>query len=116
MPHYDLARKMRRQLTEPEFLLWDRLKTRGDGVTFRRQHALGNYILDFYCKKARLCVEVDGAHHWDDKRIEKDKTRDEWLRSQGIEVYRIPASNVYADADEVADGIVLLAMSRMPRG
>ena len=114
MPRYELARKLRRQLTPPEFLLWDRLKTRGPGqLVFHRQYAMGDYILDFYCKRAKLCVEVDGHHHTQDDRIAKDAVRDAWLRSRGIEVYRIPAGDVFEDADEAADGIILLAEERL---
>ncbi|WP_083811515.1 endonuclease domain-containing protein [Asticcacaulis biprosthecium] len=71
-----LAKEMRRELTTPEFLLWDRLKHRdGDGIAFRRQHPKGPYILDFYCHKVKLYVEVDGALHDSDR----DERRDRWL-------------------------------------
>ena len=105
---------MRKALTGPEFLLWERLKLRlADGLVFKRQHALGPYILDFYCFRARLVVEVDGAVHGEDAQAAKDAARDAWLRGQGLEVYRIPAAEVYNDVDGVADGVRLLAVERM---
>lgn len=104
---------MRKALTGPEWLLWERLKPRrADGLVFRRQHALGAYILDFYCFKARLVVEVDGAIHGEDARAAKDAVRDTWLRGQGLEVYRIPAAEVYRDVEGVAEGVWLQAIDR----
>ncbi len=85
-PKYALARKIRRQLTAPEYILWDRLKVRDkDNPIFRRQYALGQYILDFYCVRAKLAVEVDGSHHYEDDRIQSDNRRDAWLGERGIE-------------------------------
>lgn len=104
---------MRKALTGPEYLLWERLKSRvDDGLVFRRQHPLGPYILDFYCFKARLVVEVDGALHGEDPQAAKDAARDHWLREQGLEIYRIPAAEVYRDVDGIAEGVRLLAIDR----
>ena len=115
-PKYTLARSMRRKLTPPEYLLWERLKTRDkDAPIFRRQYALGSYILDFYCVRARLAVEVDGAHHYEDEEIESDARRDAWLAERGIEVYRIPAGDVFADADSAADGTIRVALERLEK-
>lgn len=110
-----LARQMRKVLTTPEWLLWERLKHRTEGLIFKRQFAIGPYILDFYCFKARLAVEVDGTLHSLDDRAEKDETRDAWLHSQGLEVCRLAAADVYRDADGVADGVRLLALERAAR-
>ena len=104
------ARSMRKAMTEPEVMLWTRLRGRGGGrPTFRRQHPVGSFILDFDCLAARLAVEVDGATHWDDDAQGRDAGRDRWLRSQGISVMRIPASSIYHDLADVADGVLLLA-------
>ncbi|WP_303830793.1 endonuclease domain-containing protein [Asticcacaulis taihuensis] len=108
-----LARQMRKALTGPEWLLWERLKRRlDDGLIFKRQHAFGPYILDFYCFRARLAIEVDGATHGEDAAILKDAQRDAYLRGEGLEVYRLPAAEVYRDVKAVADGIRLLALER----
>jgi very-short-patch-repair endonuclease len=108
-----LARHMRKRLTGPEYLLWERLKLRlDDGLVFKRQHAFGAYILDFYCFKARLVIEVDGAVHGEEARAQKDAIREMWLHAQGLEVYRLPASEVYRDPDAAADGVKLLAFER----
>jgi very-short-patch-repair endonuclease len=107
-----LARQMRRKLTPPEFLLWERLKDRSSGLVFKHQQAIGPYILDFYCRKARLAIEVDGGNHGVGNRPEQDKVRDDWFASEGIFTYRILASEVFRDPDSVADGIWLLAVER----
>lgn len=104
-----LARKLRKTMTEPERLLWARLKDRHDGLVFKRQQAIGPYILDFFCHKAQLAIEVDGAMHGSDKRQAHDERRDAYFAGLGIETYRISAAEVYRDADAAADGIWLRA-------
>jgi very-short-patch-repair endonuclease len=108
------AKALRRNLTEPEIMLWSRLKRRlPDQPKFRNQHPIGPYILDFFCPAARLAIEIDGATHSEDAQIAHDARRDTWLRDQGIEVYRISASSVFADLDAVADGARRVALSRL---
>jgi len=107
------ARQMRRNLTEPEHLLWQRLKMRlDDGLIFKRQKPLGPYILDFYCFAARLVIEVDGGFHGENERRDKDQVRDRFLTDEGLFVYRVAAYEIYRNADAVADGIRLLALQR----
>jgi very-short-patch-repair endonuclease len=104
------AKALRREMTEPEVMLWSRPKRRDDdGLVFRRQHAFGPYILDFFCPAVRLAVEIDGNVHGEEAQIEHDRRRDAWLRSQGVTVYRTTASSVYEDLNEVADGVRRLA-------
>jgi len=106
------ARAMRKAMTEPEVMLWSRLRGRGpDKPTFRRQHPFGSIILDFYCPAARLAVEVDGATHWDEAAQAKDEARDRWLMSQGVRVHRIPASRIYHDLGGVTDRVIVHAMA-----
>ena len=80
------ARKLRRELTKPERLLWWALKADKTGFHFRKQHAAGPYVLDFYCDRARLCVEVDGASH--ELTTAHDEARDRYLAGWGIETLR----------------------------
>ena len=101
-------------MTEPEIMLWSRLKGRGtDRPIFRRQFAYQSMIFDFYCPAAKLAVEIDGATHWDDDKRAKDESRDRWLASQGVAVMRIGADAVYRDLTQVADGVILRALERM---
>jgi very-short-patch-repair endonuclease len=108
------AKALRRNLTEPEVMLWSRLRRRlPDQPAFRNQHPVGAYILDFFCAAARLAVEIDGATHGEVAAIAHDKARDRWLGHQGIRVVRIPASSVFADVDEVANNVRLTAAGRL---
>jgi len=104
-----IARGLRRVLSPPEVLLWQRLRLRPAGVKFRRQHPVGAYVADFYAPDARLIVEVDGVAH--DARVERDALRDEWLRGQGFVVVRVTAVDVLKDVDAVVDGVVRLILA-----
>lgn len=103
---YKSARRLRRDLSLPEKLLWVRL--RGAETRFRRQHPIGRYILDFYCPSAKLAIEVDGAAHDFGDRPQRDEARTGWLKDHGIKILRIPGKQVLADPDEVADAILRL--------
>ncbi len=76
---------------------------------FRRQHPIGLYVLDFYCAKAQLAVEIDGMSHDLGDRPERDTRRDAWLKGQGVTVIRIPASELTRGIDETVDAIVRMA-------
>lgn len=105
------ARALRKNMSDPEVMLWSRLRGRGEGrPVFRRQYPMGSIILDFYCPAAKLAVEVDGSTHWNDEKTAKDDARDRWLAQQGVTVLRIAASEVYRSLGEVADGVVLRAL------
>ena len=107
---------MRKAMTEPEVMLWSRLRGRGaDKPTFRRQHPFGTIILDFYCPGARLAVEVDGATHWDEAAQAKDERRDLWLIRQGVSVHRISASRVYRDLGGAAAEVLARAQALIDR-
>lgn len=87
------ARALRRNLTQPEQMLWSLLRRNRTGRHFRRQHPLGPYILDFYCASARLCVELDGPVHGE--RVDHhDARRDAWLAARGIRTLRFPVEAV----------------------
>jgi very-short-patch-repair endonuclease len=108
------ARALRKAMTEPEIMLWSRLKGRGRGQPiFRRQFAYESMIFDFYCPSARLAVEIDGSTHWTEEKRGKDEARDAWLSTRGIAVMRIGAGAVYRDLDQVADGVILRALARI---
>jgi len=86
------AKVLRRSLTAPELLLWKMLRRDQLGLHFRRQHAVGRYILDFYCAAAKLCVEVDGPSH--KQRGAYDQRRTQELSEQGIRVLRFSVDEV----------------------
>jgi len=107
------ARQLRRKLSVPEARLWRLLRTRVAGrPAFRRQHPIGPYVLDFYCAKARLAIEVDGFAHDMGDRPQRDIRRDEWLASQGVRVVRMDAGRLTSgkETEEAADAIVRMAV------
>ena len=108
---YKTARRLRRELTLPEKLLWVRLK--GRGLHLRKQHPIGAYVLDFYWPRERLAIEVDSFAHDTGNRPQRDEARTEWLKAKGIEVLRIPARDVLADPDAVADSLLRLCDARV---
>lgn len=76
----------------PERLLWEALRKNQLGLRFRKQHPAGPYVLDLYCHKFKLCVEVDGQSH--EFTAERDQARDRWLARQGVRTLRIAAREV----------------------
>ena len=82
------AKELRKNMTKEERHLWyDFL--REYPVKFTRQKVLGKYIADFYCAKANIVIELDGSQHYDDKGMEKDTLRTEFLEQYGLKVIRI---------------------------
>ena len=100
------ARTLRRAMTLPEVILWRVLRTRPDGLKFRRQHPAGPYVLDFYCEAARKGIEVDGMAHEMGDNAERDAARDAWLANAGISILRIPVPHVLSSLNEVVIYIV----------
>src|SRR5262245_38291277 len=94
-PAIKRARELRRNMSEPEVILWSRLKQlRGRGFAFRRQFPFRGYFLDFACLSYRLVVEVDGSQHNEDLQAEHDAVRDRILERQGFRVLRFAAGDV----------------------
>jgi len=96
------AREMRRQATPAETILWQQLR-RGwmDGDRFRRQHAIGRFILDLYCAQRKLAIELDGAHHAEAEQAMRDQARTAALERYGIRVLRFRNEEVTADLESV---------------
>lgn len=107
------ARTLRRQMSWPEVMLWQRLRQRPGGLKFRRQHPAGPYVLDFYCSAVKkVAIEVDGASHDADDRAEHDAERSAWLAANGVETIRVTAGEVSRNPDSAADSIVAFCMAR----
>ena len=94
-------------MTLPEVLMWGLL--RGRNPAFRRQHAQGPYILDFYCSAVRLCIEIDGQDHV----LARDSRRDAWLLQQGIDTIRLPAVEVLRDPEAAAEHVLRVVRARL---
>jgi very-short-patch-repair endonuclease len=105
-----IARKLRREMTLPEVLLWQALKQ--SEVRFRKQHPCGPFVVDFYCAAAKLAIEVEGIVHDMGENPERDEARFEWLERQGYSVLRIPAQDVLKDVNGTAEAIVAACRER----
>ena len=82
-----LAKNLRKNMTPWERKLWYEF-LRNYPVRFQRQKAIGDFIVDFYCAKAQLVIELDGSGHYTDEQAEKDKLRSTALNQQGLKVLR----------------------------
>ena len=101
-----LAHKNRNEPTQAEKELWKHLRmNRLHGLSFRRQHCLGQFIVDFYCSKVKLAIEVDGDIH--QYREEEDKLRQTYLESHGIKVLRFSNDMILNNIDRVISKIEL---------
>ena len=101
------ARQLRTRLTGAERVLWRRLRLRQiDGHKFRRQHAIGPFIVDFACLERKIIVEVDGGQHGD-AQVSYDRDRTEWLRARGFTVLRFWNNDVMRDVESVLEAIRL---------
>ena len=99
------AKEMRENMTEAETVLWEALKSKHIGDKFRRQHIIGNFIVDFVCLSKRLVIEVDGGYHTDDTQQGLDEGRAEELKQLGFEVIRFTNEEVLNNLDKVVHQI-----------
>ena len=107
-PTKDFARQLRQSQTDAEQLLWHLLRhKRLAGVKFRRQCPRGAYVLDFYCPRKKLAVELDGGQHASAQAREYDERRTDFLSRQGIRVLRFWDSDVLLHPDCVLEAIWL---------
>lgn len=88
------ARKNRNNPTEAEKAMWDLLKKNYKGFHFRRQHIIGDYIVDFICLSSKLVIEVDGDYHLEDNQIILDEARTKIIESLGFKVMRFSNDDV----------------------
>jgi very-short-patch-repair endonuclease len=99
---FEYAREMRKEPTDSENQLWKQLrKFRYEGYIFRRQHPIDIFIVDFYCHKLNLVIEVDGGIHDIPEAIEYDEGRSAELKKHGIRVLRFKNEEVANDIELV---------------
>lgn len=107
------AKELRKNMTPWERRLWyDFL--RDYPVRFQRQKAIGNYIVDFFCARANIALELDGGGHYEQEQAEKDKLRSKVLESMGIAVIRICNTDVDRHFREICEMIDLAVKASLP--
>ena len=82
------ARQLRRAMTDAEKKLWWRLRNEQLGISFRRQHPIGRFVVDFLAPSIGLVIELDGGQHGGDVQIAKDMARTAFLAGKGLRVMR----------------------------
>jgi very-short-patch-repair endonuclease len=111
---HDLARRLRRELTQPERKLWYALRDRRfHEHKFRRQQPIGRYVVDFVCFEAKLVIEMDGSQHAMPENVESDRIRTDFLEAEGFHVLRIWNVEFMRNTEGVPETI-RLALERTP--
>ena len=111
MPYYNKSLKkhsqeLRKNMTDAETNIWSRIRNgQLQGKQFYRQKIIGNYIVDFYCPKAKLVIELDGGQHYSSEGKEKDRTRDEYMKDIGLKVLRFSDKEVFKNTQGVLERI-----------
>ena len=89
-----------------ERILWSKLKGRQlEKYKFRRQHSIDEFILDFYCPKAKLVIEIDGGQHYMDEDKKKDEKRDSYIKKLGLKVLRFSDRDVLKNISSVSEEV-----------
>ncbi|MDQ3014935.1 MAG: DUF559 domain-containing protein [bacterium] len=99
----EFRRELRNNPTPQEKLLWKYIRSEYLGVKFRRQHSIGEFIVDFYCPSQKLIIEIDGATH--KQAQEYDKERTHFLESLGFKIIRFWNSEIDTNLDKVLSKI-----------
>ena len=107
-----LAQKLRREMTKEERKLWYEYLS-SYSVRFRRQVAFGNFIMDFYCAAAKLCIELDGSQHYDEQGLARDAERSAFLEGNGIQVLRFSNLDISKNLRGVCETIDSVVKERI---
>ncbi|MBI4708619.1 MAG: endonuclease domain-containing protein [Candidatus Portnoybacteria bacterium] len=100
------SRDLRSRLTDAEKLLWSKIRKRQiKDCLFNRQKPIDNYIVDFYCDRAKLVIEIDGGQHYETKNIVADRKRDLYLKNLGLRILRFTNLDVLRNIDNVVEKI-----------
>lgn len=108
----NLSTQLRNNATAQENKLWYEF-LRTYPFRFNRQRIIGNYIVDFYCAKAKLVVELDGSQHYEDKGIKHDEKRTEFLEGLGLLVLRFSNLEINESFYEICTVIDETVKSRL---
>jgi very-short-patch-repair endonuclease len=93
-------------MTDAEMLLWSKIRGKQlKDLQFYRQKIIGNYIVDFYCPNSNLVIEIDGGQHYTDDGKLKDRSRDDFMKREGLNVIRFSDREVLSSLDSVLEEI-----------
>jgi very-short-patch-repair endonuclease len=99
-------KSLRKNMPAAEIVLWSKLKNgQLKDLKFRRQYSVGRFVVDFYCPKHKLAIEVDGQSHGETE--QQDKERQKFIESYGIKIIRVNNYDVYNNLDPVLEYILM---------
>ena len=102
----EYSRRLRKEMTDAERALWSKIRGKQlKGFQFYRQKPVGDFIVDFYCPKASLVLELDGGQHYTENGAIKDHCRDNFMRSIGLTVLRFSDREVFENMGGVIEKI-----------
>ena len=99
------ARELRNHGTPAERILWEKLRKKQLGISFYRQKPVGEYVVDFYCPKAKLVIEIDGKYHLVNQVKENDKSREDIIKNLGLTVLRFSNRDIITNVENVLEKI-----------
>ena len=95
-------RNLRKNMPKAEAIVWSRLRGKEIlGCKFRRQYSIGPYVVDFYCPALKLAVEIDGDSHFQEGTKDRDRSKEAFIESFGIQFLRFTNAEVYGDLESV---------------
>ncbi|HPP08537.1 MAG TPA: endonuclease domain-containing protein [bacterium] len=110
--HYDkklkkFSRTLRQEMTDAERLFWSKVRMKQlNGYQFYRQRPIGEYVVDFYCPRAKLIIEIDGGQHYEDDGRRKDEMRDKFLSGIGLKILRFSDRDVIENIEGVVEHVL----------
>ncbi|MBU4360723.1 DUF559 domain-containing protein [Patescibacteria group bacterium] len=103
-----LRKHLRSSMPKGEILLWQELKNKQFEYKFRRQYSIDNYVIDFYCPKLKLGIEIDGSTHHHDDIVDYEEQRQKYIESKGIRLERFSSQEIFEDINNVINQIYVL--------
>ncbi|UIE37253.1 endonuclease domain-containing protein [Leptodesmis sichuanensis] len=112
----EIARKLRKTMTRSEVILWQHLKGKQmNGYDFDRQRPIDEYVVDFYCKKLKLAIEIDGSSHDSEEAQEQDRYRQQRLEALGVRFLRFRDEEVRQNVGAVLQAIAAWIKDNAPK-
>ncbi|MCX6731610.1 MAG: endonuclease domain-containing protein [Candidatus Parcubacteria bacterium] len=93
---------LRNNVTKAETILWSKLRNKQIfNYKFRRQYSIGPFVVDFYCPKLKLAIEIDGSSHFQSDELEYDKERQDYIEDKNIKFLRFINDDIYKKLDKI---------------
>ena len=106
-----IRRKLRHSSTPAEKYLWKIIRSKKLDIKFRRQFSIDRFVVDFYCPRLKLALELDGGHHRKKEIKNYDRIRQKYLENLGIKIFRIENKEIFENSDLVISKIKQIIIS-----